>query len=660
VSALDFLNPPQRAAVLHSQGALLVLAGAGSGKTRVIVEKIAYLISTGRYSAKRIAAITFTNKAAREMRQRVSQRLRGESANEVTLCTFHALGLKFLQIEHAAIGLKRGFSVFDADEAAKQIKDLAGLDSNRDEIDSISEYISQAKNAGLSPAQAQKSAETAREKNAAFIYARYQERLRAFNAVDFDDLIALPMQVLESQPEITQKWRERFAYLLVDECQDSNDAQYRLLKCLAGPQGNFTCVGDDDQSIYAWRGANPQNLQQMQRDYPALRIIKLEQNYRCTERVLRAANALIAHNRHDHLKTLWSDQGEGMRIRLWECRNQEHEAEKVAAEVQYQATARRLAWRDFCILFRGNFQSRELEKALQAVGIPYHVSGNKAFFERTEIKDTLAWLRLLINPSDDSAFLRAVQAPRRDIGATTLAKLAQLATENGISLAQACAHLTVLAQFPARAASNLSRFAELLHQLRGQLQHMAAGDFVRYLVQHCGLLAELRQHASHPEVYQRRAQNLAELAQWFDERARSGSTADLAAHLALITHTDEDDSGNQVRLMTLHAAKGLEFPCVFIVGCEEGTLPHESGDVEEERRLLYVGITRAKQQLWLSYSKFSRKYGEVKFLKPSRFLAELPSVELHRDGDDPVLDSQHKAQRRQAGFAAIWAELGKK
>jgi len=660
VSALDFLNPPQRAAVLHSEGALLVLAGAGSGKTRVIVEKIAYLISTGRYSAKRIAAITFTNKAAREMRQRVSQRLRSEIANDVTLCTFHALGLKFLQIEHAHVGLKRGFSVFDADEAAKQIKDLAGLDSNRDDVDALISYISQAKNAGLSPTQVQAQATNAREKNAAFIYARYQDRLRAFNAVDFDDLIALPVQLLESKPEIARIWRERIGYLLVDECQDSNDAQYRLLKCLAGPHGNFTCVGDDDQSIYAWRGANPQNLQHMQRDYPALRIIKLEQNYRCTERVLRAANALIAHNPHEHLKTLWSDQGEGVRIRVWECRNQEHEAEKVAAEIQYQATARRLAWRDFCILFRGNFQSRVLEKALQSLSIPYHVSGNKAFFERTEIKDTLAWLRLLINPTDDSAFLRAVQAPRRDIGATTLAKLAQLATEHGLSLAHACANMGVLAHLPARAASNLTRFADVLHQLRAQLTHMASGDFIRHLVRQCGLLAELRQQASTPEVYQRRAQNVEELAQWFDERARSGSTADLAAHLALITHADEDDSGNQVRLMTLHAAKGLEFPCVFIVGCEEGTLPHESGEVEEERRLLYVGITRAKQQLWLSYSKFSRKYGEVKFLKPSRFLAELPAVELHRDGDNPVLDSQHKEERRKAGFAAIFAELATK
>jgi len=657
VSALDFLNPPQRAAVQHSEGALLVLAGAGSGKTRVIVEKIAYLISTGRYSARRIAAITFTNKAAREMRQRVSQRLRGEVANDLTLCTFHALGLKFLQVEYAHAGLKRGFSVFDADEAANQIKELAGLASNKDEVATLINYISHNKNAGLSPTHALAYAKTAREKNAALVYERYQARLRAFNAVDFDDLIALPVHVLESNPHITHTWQQYIGYLLVDECQDSNDAQYRLLKCLAGPLGNFTCVGDDDQSIYAWRGANPQNLQQMQQDYPALRIIKLEQNYRCTERVLRAANALIAHNPHDHLKTLWSDQGEGTRIRLWECRDRDHEAEKVAAEIHYQATARRLPWRDFCILFRGNFQSRPLEKALQLLNIPYHLSGGTAFLERTEVKDALAWLRLLVNPADDSAFLRAVQAPRRDIGAATLAKLAQLAAEQGLSLAQASTSVGALAQLPARAASNLARFAEVLHQLRSLMQHISSGDLIRQLVQRSGLLAELRQQASKSEVYQRRAHNLEELAQWFEERNQRASAADLAAHLALLTHADEDDSGNQVHLMTLHAAKGLEFPCVFIVGCDEGTLPHESGEIEEERRLLYVGMTRAKQQLWLSYSKFARTYGQVRFLKPSRFLAELPAVELHRDGDNPALDNQHKAERRQAALATIFAEL---
>jgi len=433
---LDSLNPPQRAAVLHTEGPLLVLAGAGSGKTRVIVEKIAHLIGSGRYSARRIAAITFTNKSAKEMRERVAKRLQGGQAEDVTICTFHALGLKFMQIEHAAVGLKRGFSIFDADDAAAQVKDLlGGGNAKPDDIEDMKNLISRAKNAGLSPEQAMAAARSNREKDAAMVYALYQARLTAFNAVDFDDLIRLPVQVLEENPDIAAAWRERIGYLLVDECQDTNDAQYRLLKQLAGAAGNFTCVGDDDQSIYAWRGANPENLQNMAVEYPSLQIIKLEQNYRCSNRVLRAANALIAHNPHEHLKTLWSDQADGERIRVWECRNSEHEAEKVAAEIQFIATSRRVPWSDFCILFRGNFQSRPLEKALQMVGVPYHLTGGTVFLERQEVKDTLAWLRLLVNPDDDTAFMRSVQAPKRDVGAGTLAKLAELASDKGMSMA---------------------------------------------------------------------------------------------------------------------------------------------------------------------------------------------------------------------------------
>lgn len=415
------LNPPQSAAVLHCEGPLLVLAGAGSGKTRVIVEKIAHLIAIGRYPAKRIAAITFTNKSAKEMRERVAKRIRGDGADGLTICTFHALGLKFLQIEHAAAGLKRGFSIFDSDDAAAQIKDLMH-GAKPDAIEDAKNLISRAKNAGLSPEQAMAAARSTREKEAASLYERYQARLTTFNAVDFDDLIRLPVQILEANEDIVMGWRERIGYLLVDECQDTNDAQYRLLKMLAGPRGNFTCVGDDDQSIYAWRGANPENLQQMARDYPALEIIKLEQNYRCSNRVLRAANALIAHNPHEHLKTLWSDQADGERIRVWECRDSEHEAEKVAAEISFLGTAKQVPWNDFCILFRGNFQSRPLEKALQLLRVPYHLTGGTAFLERQEVKDLLSWLRLIVNPDDDAAFLRAVQSPKREVGATSLAR----------------------------------------------------------------------------------------------------------------------------------------------------------------------------------------------------------------------------------------------
>lgn len=652
------LNPPQAAAVLHIEGPLLVLAGAGSGKTRVIVEKIAHLIGSGRYPARRIAAITFTNKSAKEMRERVAKRLREQDADEVTICTFHALGLKFLQIEHAAVGLKRGFSIFDADDAAAQIKDLMH-GAKPDDIEDMKNLVSRAKNAGLSPEQAMAAARSNREKEAASVYERYQLRLTAFNAVDFDDLIRLPVQILEENPEIALAWRERIGYLLVDECQDTNDAQYRLLKQLAGEKGNFTCVGDDDQSIYAWRGANPENLQQMGRDYPTLEIIKLEQNYRCSNRVLRAANALIANNPHEHLKKLWSDQADGERIRVWECRNSEHEAEKVAAEIAFVAQSRNVPWSDFCILFRGNFQSRPLEKAMQLLRIPYHLTGGTMFLERQEVKDTLAWLRLLVNPDDDTAFMRAVQSPKRDVGAGTLARLAELAQEKDIPMAQAAESIGALQQLPPRAANSLARFTDILRDLRAQMRQVSSGDMIRKVAKESGLLSELRQQAKEEASYQRRANNIEELAQWFEGGPRGATAADLAGQLALLSRSDKEEGGNQVRMMTLHASKGLEFPYVFIVGCEDGVLPHQvsldEGNLQEERRLLYVGITRAKIQLWMSYSKLTRKFGEHVRLKPSRFFDEIPAEEIQRDGADPVADAARKKERASAGLAAIEA-----
>ncbi|MCC8446246.1 UvrD-helicase domain-containing protein [Xanthomonas translucens] len=652
------LNPPQRAAVLHCEGPLLVLAGAGSGKTRVIVEKIAHLIATGRYPAKRIAAITFTNKSAKEMRERVAKRIRGDAADGLTICTFHALGLKFLQIEHAAVGLKRGFSIFDADDAAAQIKDLMH-GAKPDAIDDAKNLISRAKNAGLSPEQAMAAARSNREQEAASLYERYQARLSTFNAVDFDDLIRLPVQVLEENEDIVMAWRERIGYLLVDESQDTNDAQYRLLTMLAGPRGNFTCVGDDDQSIYAWRGANPENLMQMGRDYPALQIVKLEQNYRCSNCVLRAANALIAHNPHEHLKTLWSDQADGERIRVWECRDSEHEAEKVAAEIAYLGTAKQVPWSDFCILFRGNFQSRPLEKALQIAGVPYHITGGTAFLERQEVKDVLSWLRLLVNPDDDAAFLRAVQAPKREVGASSLAKLAELASAKHLPMSRAAESMGALQQLPPRAANGLSDFVDTLQELRTAALTLSSADVVRQLAEQSGLIRELRSQCKDETTFQRRRGNLEELAKWFEGGPRGATVGDLSAQLALLSRNDKDDGGNQVRMMTMHASKGLEFRYVFIVGCEDGVLPHEvsleEGNLQEERRLLYVGITRAKEQLWMSYSKLTRKFGEHIRLKPSRFFAEIPAEEMQRDGADPVADAERKKERANAGLAAIQA-----
>ncbi|KGM52753.1 ATP-dependent DNA helicase Rep [Lysobacter concretionis Ko07 = DSM 16239] len=654
------LNPPQRAAVEHTDGPLLVLAGAGSGKTRVIVEKIAHLIASGRMPARRIAAITFTNKSAKEMRERVAKRIRGDGAEGLTISTFHALGLRFLQIEHAKLGLRRGFSIFDSDDSAAQIKDLLGTGTKPDALDAMRNLISRAKNAGLSPEQAMAEARTAREIEAATVYALYQARLGTFNAVDFDDLIRLPVQLLESDEDCALGWRERIGYLLVDECQDTNDAQYRLLKAIAGPRGLFTCVGDDDQSIYAWRGANPDNLLSLGTDYPDLRVIKLEQNYRCSNRVLRTANALIANNPHTHLKTLWSEQADGERIRIWECRDSAHEAEKVAAEIQFIATARQAPWSDFCILFRGNFQSRALEKALQLVRVPYHLTGGTAFLERGEVKDALSWLRLIANPDDDAAFLRAVTSPKREVGATTLSRLGELAQRAGMPMSRAAESVGALKQLPPRAGNALDNFVGIVRGLRNDARRLTPAELVRTLADKSGLLASIRAQCKDEAGFQRRKANLEELADWFDGGKGAGP-GELAAQLALLSHADKGEAGNQVRLMSLHGAKGLEFRYVFIVGVEDGTLPHEAsideGSIEEERRLLYVGITRAKEQLWLSYSKKAQKWGDTIRLKPSRFLDELPAAEIQRDGADPVADAARKQERAAAGLAAIRALL---
>jgi ATP-dependent DNA helicase Rep len=659
-SFMQGLNPPQREAVLHAQGPLLVLAGAGSGKTRVIVEKIAHLIQSKHYPAKRIAAITFTNKAAKEMRERVAKRIRGDAAEGLTICTFHALGLKLLQIEHAKLGLKRGFSVFDSDDSHAQMKDLMP-GAKPDAVQAMQGLVSRAKNAGLSPEEAIAAAQSPREREAAQLYAKYQQRLTTFNAVDFDDLIRLPVQLLESDEDCRLGWRERIGYLLVDECQDTNDAQYRLLKAIAGEKGHFTCVGDDDQSIYAWRGANPENLSQLGKDYPALRIVKLEQNYRCSNRVLRAANTLIANNPHEHLKKLWSQQADGERIRILECRDGEHEAERIASEIHFLNQSRKAEWGEFCILFRGNHQSRPLEKAMQLLRVPYHLSGGTAFLDRGEVKDALSWLRLIANPEDDAAFLRAVQSPKREVGTTTLAKLAELAQQAGQPMSRAAESVGLLKHLQPRAANALSGFVDIVRGLRSDARTLTPAELVRTLNERSGLLTALRAQCKNEQMFALRRGNLDELADWFDGARGGAGPGELAASLALLSHADKGEPGNQVRLMSLHGAKGLEFRYVFIIGLEDGTLPHEAsleeGRLDEERRLLYVGITRAKEQLWLSYSREAQRWGTKLRLTPSRFLDELPIEELQRDGADPVADAERKQARASAGFAAIKAML---
>ncbi len=657
------LNPQQHAAVEYCDGPLLVLAGAGSGKTRVIVEKIAHLVARGIVPPAKIAAITFTNKAAREMRERVGRRVRRDDAEALQVSTFHALGLKFLQIEHARAGLRRGFSVLDADDSAGIVKDLAGAGAKPEQLFRLRSLLSRMKADGLTPDAALAAARAPRELEAAKLYDAYQQRLAAFNAVDFDDLIRLPVAILEGDEEVRAAWRERIRYLLVDECQDTNAAQYAFLKLLAGERGAFTCVGDDDQSIYAWRGADPGNLDQLARDYPGLRVVKLEQNYRCAKRILRVANALIAHNAHAHPKKLWSAHGEGDRIRVLQCRDAGQEADRVASLLLLGHEKHSLAWSDCAVLYRGKHQARPLEKALQLARIPYHLTGALGFLDRAEVKDVLAYLRLLANPEDDAAFLRIVNVPRREIGATTLEKLGTLAQSRHLSLLRAARSAAVLQQLAARSAAALRGFVQLVDELAGCARKMPAAELVAELLRRTRYAEHIAQGARDEALRERRLGNLRELASWF--RAMDGGRAragDLAAQLALLSRADQDDGGDAVRLMTLHAAKGLEFRSVHIVGCEDGTLPHEGaideGRLDEERRLLYVGLTRAKEWLHLSYSTHGRRFGQNFTHKPSRFLDELPAPDVHRDGVDPEADAEARRDVAATQLARIAAMLG--
>ena len=658
------LNPAQREAVAYVDGPLLVLAGAGSGKTRVITEKIARLVRSG-LRADRVCAITFTNKAAREMRERATRLLKGHGGeHEPQISTFHSLGLRFLQIEHARANLRRGFSIFDADDSLAVVRDLLPAATKADAVERVRQLLSKAKNEGLDPAQALDAARSPAEQEAAEVYAQYQRRLGAFNAVDFDDLIRLPLALLESDPGVAEAWRERIRYLLVDEYQDTNRAQYRLLKALAGPRGAFTAVGDDDQSIYAWRGADPENLRELSRDYPALKVVKLEQNYRCSARILRAANAVIAQNPHVFDKKLWSAHAEGAPIRVLECKDDVAEAEKVASEIAHRQAQAGAPWSEFAVLYRGNHQSRPLEKALRLLRVPYHLTGGTAFFERAEVKDLLAYLRLVANPEDDAAFLRAVVAPRREVGATTLEKLGELAGRSHLGLLRAAESHAVLQQLAPRPAAALASFTTLIRDLRAEAQTRGAANLVESLMAATHYEAHLRATTPDRTLLERRLGNVKELVEWLREaaaRSKAG-VGDLAAQLALLTHNDRDDPGNAVRLMTLHGAKGLEFRCVYLVGLEDGTLPHEGGieegRLEEERRLFYVGITRAREQLTLSYAATKQRFGQLVRLDPSRFLAELPEADLHREGRDPERDKVDRAERAKSHLDRLAAMLG--
>ena len=665
------LNPRQREAVKYLDGPLLVLAGAGSGKTSVITRKIAYLIEHAGFAGRHIAAVTFTNKAAREMKERVAGLLDRRAARGLRIGTFHNLGLTILREEHDAVGYHPGFSIFDAEDARALLRDLLAQyapDSGL-EIKDLQMTLSNWKNAVLLPDQALSRARDAREERFAVIYRHYADYLKAYNALDFDDLILLPVLIFRDRPGILEKWQRRIRYLLVDEYQDTNLSQYELVRVLVGHRQSLTVVGDDDQSIYAWRGARPENLAQLKEDFPALRIVKLEQNYRSMRRILSSANALIANNPHVFEKALWSELGVGDPIRVLRTRNEEAEAERIASEILDHKLKSRAGFRDFAVLYRGNHQARLLEIKLQAYQVPYRISGGTSFFAKNEIKDAMAYLRLLTNPDDDTAFLRVVNVPRREIGPRTLEQLTGYARQRELSLARALNEMGADAHIQPRSLDKLRRFADFLDRTRQNLERDDTMNVIRHMFTDIEYREWLQQNASSSKQAQRQMDNVWYLMDSLEQMNRNEddegeqTLEDAVSRLVLrdiLERQDEEDDSDRVQLLTLHACKGLEFAHVFVMGLEEELLPHrssiESDSIDEERRLMYVGITRAQRSLTLTYATQRKHYGDIIETIPSRFLDELPDEHLSHEGVGKP-DQEANQRRGKATLAALMDDL---
>ena len=656
-SAPVSLNNAQMQAVMHLHGPCLVLAGAGSGKTRVIVHKIAQLLHTG-VPAAQIAAITFTNKAAAEMRERAKALVGGRVAKDLAISTFHSLGVRMLRTDGSAIGLKERFSILDSDDVLGVMRDAGGSSDNA--LARRWQWaISLWKNQGLNADSVQPADDN--ERVAVQVMRRYEERLLAYQAVDFDDLVQLPLKLLQQHEAARAKWQAQFQHILVDEYQDTNAVQYDLLKALVGERGVFTAVGDDDQSIYGWRGATTLNLKRLPQDYPQLKVIALEQNYRSTGHILRAANAVIAHNPKLFEKKLWSEFGDGEPVRVLESDGEEHEAERTVGRIQALRSAdgnNRLA--DFCVLYRANHQARVFEQRLRAAQIPYKVSGGQSYFDRAEIKDLCAWLRLLVNQDDDPAFLRAVTTPKRGIGHQTLLALGEFAGKWKCSLFEALFSPSLTLALKGKAVDGLLAFgreaSELEHRARHTTGNVAARTLLLDWLKDIRYEEHLHDGEDSEKLATARWGNVLDFVDWIAKRCGGGGTADTPADSpeqtvlqvaqtisVIISLADRGDEQDVVTLSTLHAAKGLEWPHVVLAGVNEGLLPFQSGSesaepmtperLEEERRLMYVGITRARTTLVVSTLKRRKKGRDTVQGVPSRFIREMKLDEVVDKGD---------------------------
>lgn len=670
------LNAPQREAVKYMDGPCLVLAGAGSGKTRVITQKIAHLIEQCGYESKHIAALTFTNKAAAEMQERIAKLLKEpKQAKHLTVSTFHSLGVQILRREAKELGLKDRFSIMDSDDCFSLVQDLAAT-TDKQAIRRIQSAMSLWKNGLVNPEQALKEAADEEQAQAARIYRNYVATLSSYQAVDFDDLIRLPVELFRNNEAVRDKWQRKLRYLLVDEYQDTNTCQYELVKLLVtgpGKKPMFTAVGDDDQAIYAWRGATIENLKTLQVDFPDLKVIKLEQNYRSTTRILQAANAVISNNPKLFEKALWSEHGLGEPIKVLAMNDDEQEADQVAIMLSAHRFERRAKFSDYAILYRGNHQARILEKALRRERIPYVMSGGQSFFDRAEIKDIISYLRLIANGDDDPAFIRAVTTPRRGVGQSTLEALGAFAGQWQCSLFEAVFKGGLEARLAERQLAPLREFCHFINQLEARAAK--PGESAAQLLD--DMMKEIQYEAYLYDAFDERQaqnkwQNVIDFTTWLKEKGTGGrdgtdpekSLLELTQMVALMSMLEgRDEEPDAVRMSTLHASKGLEFPHVFLVGVEEGILPHKGnggdGDlpmealgarIEEERRLMYVGITRAQRSLTITWCKKRKRARESVQCDMSRFIKE-----MRLDEGDAVPTEEEKLtpQDRLANLKAL-------
>ena len=671
------LNPAQLEAVFHLASPCLVLAGAGSGKTRVIVHKLAKLLQSG-LEARQIAAITFTNKAAQEMRERAKALVGSRAAKDLAVSTFHSLGVRMLRADGERLGLKPQFSILDSDDVLGVLRDAGGTTDAR-QARHWQWTISLWKNQGLDSAGAAHAAADDDERVAARVMARYEERLAAYQAVDFDDLIGLPLKLLQRDDEVRSKWQGTFRHILVDEVQDTNAVQYELLKALVGERGLFTAVGDDDQSIYGWRGATIENLKRLSQDYPKLKVIALEQNYRSTGHILRAANHVIAANPKIFEKKLWSEFGDGEPVRVLECDGEEHQAERAVAFIQSKrGEGGQVRFSDFAVLYRANHQARVFEQKLRAAQIPYKVSGGQSFFDRAEIRDLCAWLRLLVNNDDDPAFLRAVTTPKRGIGHQTLATLGEFAGRWKCSLFEALFSDSLGTVLAKKAVGSLHEFGRHVNDLEHRARQASGSEDARAFL--LGWLKDIgyEQHLFDGEDSEKLAAarwtNVLDFIDWIARRcggevtevggtveSEKLSVLDVAQTISvIISLAERGDEQDVVTLSTLHAAKGLEWPHVVLAGVNEGLLPFRSGDeemtverLEEERRLMYVGITRARTTLAVSTLRRRKRGRDTVAGVPSRFIAEMKLHEAVASKENPL--ERLKRQRAEAAARAAAA-----